>query len=62
MRIVENNVCKCGHIKKDHGYYGCQPCYDWLLLHGVSDYSSCGIYKQDNLKYLEQLYEERSKF
>ena len=69
MNQQKNNICKCGHLKKEHWDYGKGRCYFDGMTKG--DISFIGMYKengcrcigfkQDNLKYLEKLYEEKTK-
>ena len=60
-------ICVCGHAKSSHaGRDGigrfCTPCFNQNLGHKKGPRSfSDHYYKQDNLKYLEQKYEESLK-
>lgn len=58
--------CRCGHAGEEHKKYKymvCNGCFlklkhlDWENIIDLA----CRIYKQDNLSYLEQRYEETLK-
>lgn len=44
-------LCICGHMEIDHG-----PIYAWCIPS-----CKCTNYRQDNLKYLENIYKSKGK-
>ena len=64
---LQNNICICGHLEKDHGIFKSDS-YSYILenacLIGVGSaikfVDICTEFKQDNLSYLEKLYEEKA--
>jgi hypothetical protein len=63
MKKNLNNICKCGHDADEHGISlnlgsYCDMCWNNKNLSRKEVYHN---YKQDNLKYLENLYDKRIK-
>lgn len=61
-KIPKGTYCQCGHVVEEHTYYNygivnpCFKCGASIQLAG-----SMHDFKQDNLKYIEQKYEESLK-
>lgn len=60
-QIQQNNFCLCGHLESVHGnslgIEWCEYSRDGYYRHCEID---CQKYKRDNLRYLEQKYEEKT--
>lgn len=55
------NVCRCGHIEKDHSWSNAVSSHVDVCAHNYAGDKNCKCrnYQRDNLKYLEQLYEKK---
>jgi hypothetical protein len=63
VKHLKNNICRCGHesdrhrtVEGRHLKSYCRGCFD---IHGGNE-ENWHVFILDNLKYLEQLYEEKS--
>ena len=67
MNLMENNICVCGHFESEHCHKRNNPCscdYKYCDYHGEvggNIFLHCKGFKQDNLKYLESIYDSRNK-
>jgi hypothetical protein len=67
MKKSRNNICTCGHLEKDHGVFKSDSySYEFpkTCLVGIGSdikfVDDCREFKLDNLRYLEDCYEEKA--
>ena len=65
MKSQQNNICVCGHDKSEHrtgmeGRFSNRLSCMATLENGMKYADMCFDYKLDNLRFLENLYEEKA--
>jgi len=54
MKIQQNSICICGHAREEHSWW------DWNGEYFSTCGDHCSDFKPDNLRLLENLYEEKA--